>query len=235
MMGMNSGILIYGDPHGRWDPLFEAIDTSTHTVIVLGDFSDGKLDPRGADRTRDVFDRLIDMGLDLRFIIGNHDASLDNQIELLRDFDRHRIDGKIIEIGGLQVAGLGGIVRGKVWRGDGEALVSSEAELISRIPRNERLNGGLPRKHLTTIMPWTVENLRAQNADVLITHEAPSCHQHGFEFINQLAADMGVSLVIHGHHHRNYTDRLDSGIFVRGVGVATPWQLSKAGQITKAL
>ncbi|ANT62880.1 hypothetical protein AYJ57_20560 (plasmid) [Salipiger sp. CCB-MM3] len=232
---MNSEFLIYGDPHGKWNPLFEAIDSSTRTVIVLGDFSDGKLDPSGADRTREAFGRLIDMGLDLRFIIGNHDASLDNQIDLLKDFDGHRIDGKIIEVGGLRIAGLGGIVREKVWRGDGEALVASEAELIARTPRNERINGGLPRKHLTTIMPWTVESLRAQKADVLITHEAPSCHEHGFEFIDQLAADMDVSLVIHGHHHKNYSDRLDSGIAVRGVGLATPWQFPKTGQITKTL
>jgi hypothetical protein len=42
-------------------------------------------------------------------------------------------------------------------------------------------------------------------ADVLICHEAPSCHPNGFEEIDLLAQSMKAKSVWHGHHH----DRLD--------------------------
>ena len=42
--------------------------------------------------------------------------------------------------------------------------------------------------------------------DILVTHEAPSYHPHGFSILDTLAQSMGVQLVVHGHHH----DALDS-------------------------
>lgn len=48
--------------------------------------------------------------------------------------------------------------------------------------------------------------LYGQQADILVTHEAPSCHSHGFRGIDVLAQSMKVKLTFHGHHHdrRNY-------------------------------
>jgi predicted phosphodiesterase len=43
------------------------------------------------------------------------------------------------------------------------------------------------------------ERLQKQRADILVTHEAPSSHPHGFA-IDELASRMGVSKAIHGHH-----------------------------------
>jgi len=43
--------------------------------------------------------------------------------------------------------------------------------------------------------------LAAQRADLLITHEAPSCHPHGFHAIDALARALGVQAAFHGHHH----------------------------------
>ena len=51
-------------------------------------------------------------------------------------------------------------------------------------------------------------DLMAQNseeklrADVLVCHETPSCHRNGFGAIDDLARDMRVQMVVHGHHHR---------------------------------
>jgi hypothetical protein len=42
-------------------------------------------------------------------------------------------------------------------------------------------------------------------ADILVTHEAPSTHPHGFAALDELARAMSVSKTFHGHHH----DRLD--------------------------
>ncbi len=50
-----------------------------------------------------------------------------------------------------------------------------------------------------------------------MTHEAPSCHRHGFEAIDELGKAIGAKHIIHGHHHVFYRDRLSAGIEVTGV------------------
>ncbi len=219
-------ILFYGDPHGRWACLYEALKGKPRAVIVLGDLAEGKLDPGGPARARDAFRAVLDAGAQLSFIVGNHDSGSDELWKVIEDFGDFRIDGRIVEIAGLRIAGLGGVVRGRIWKGEGEARFSSEADLIAQTPRQERWRGGIPRAHRTTLMPWTVEDLRTQTADVLVTHEAPASHQHGFGFIDQLAADMCVRIIVHGHHHRTYTDATEnSNIRVQGVGLAHAWRL----------
>ncbi|GCL66129.1 hypothetical protein AQPW35_52100 [Rubrivivax pictus] len=36
---------------------------------------------------------------------------------------------------------------------------------------------------------------------MLVTHEAPSWHDHGFAALDSLAVRMGVRWLVHGHHH----------------------------------
>ncbi len=58
-------------------------------------------------------------------------------------------------------------------------------------------------------------------ADVLVCHEAPSCHRYGFGALDDLAAAMRVSLVVHGHHHTDHDGAIAGGkIRVMGVGLA---------------
>jgi hypothetical protein len=45
--------------------------------------------------------------------------------------------------------------------------------------------------------------LRSGPADILLTHEAPAVHPHGWRAINELAEALGVQVVVHGHHHQN--------------------------------
>lgn len=40
-----------------------------------------------------------------------------------------------------------------------------------------------------------------EKADILVTHEAPSCHPFGYSEIDELAQAMGARMVVHGHHH----------------------------------
>lgn len=58
---------------------------------------------------------------------------------------------------------------------------------------NPSLNGA--------IYPDDVERLSKLRGDILVTHEAPSCHPYGFVAIDQLARDMGVVRAFHGHQH----------------------------------
>lgn len=65
-------------------------------------------------------------------------------------------------------------------------------------------NGQL-RKHSSTIFTDTVSVLSQHRADVLVCHEAPSCHRNGFSVIDDLARTMRVQSVFHGHHHVDQT------------------------------
>jgi hypothetical protein len=57
----------------------------------------------------------------------------------------------------------------------------------------------------STIFGEVYDRLAAQDADVLVTHEAPAPHPYGWPALNELARALGVCQVFHGHQH----DRLD--------------------------
>jgi len=73
--------------------------------------------------------------------------------------------------------------------------------------------------------------LSLQQADILVTHEAPSCHKHGFHEIDLLAQTMGVSHIFHGHHHQYYTATLANGISLCGTPISGVVDLS--GELIK--
>jgi hypothetical protein len=60
-------------------------------------------------------------------------------------------------------------------------------------------------KHRSSIFPADHANLSKLRADILVTHEAPSAHPHGFAVLDELARSLGVNKTFDGHHH----DRLD--------------------------
>jgi hypothetical protein len=70
----------------------------------------------------------------------------------------------------------------------------------------------------------------ASRFDVLISHEAPSSHRHGFAAIDRLADAGGARLIVHGHHHESYVAKLANGIGVRGLAVAETWVLEVVPQ-----
>jgi sugar phosphate isomerase/epimerase len=68
----------------------------------------------------------------------------------------------------------------------------------------ERWRDGIALRHHSTIFPDDYQQLlRSGPADILVTHEAPAAHQHGWQAIDELAEALGVQLVVHGHHHQN--------------------------------
>ncbi len=55
---------------------------------------------------------------------------------------------------------------------------------------------------------------------LLVIHEAPSSHRHGFEALELLAKDLGVRMVIQDHHHEDYRSTIYYGMIeVIGVGL----------------
>lgn len=227
-----------GDVHGDLRKLrklrrslAEAAD-KPRALILLGD-----LDP--PEPVGEWLAPLAENGTEVWFIHGNHET--DNDLlygnMFLSPGAERNLDGRVVEICGLRIAGLGGIFREQAWYPPGEprfdnceALVEDCLVRLSKGQRDGWSNGlitgqgrpptGKLRKHRSSIFPDIYHALADQRADVLVTHEAPSCHPHGFEAIDLLADVMGVRWVVHGHHHENYQWRPDGeGFGVIGVGL----------------
>ena len=78
-------------------------------------------------------------------------------------------------------------------------------KILARCGKGNFWRDGLPLKHRSTIFPVDYSNFAGERADILVTHEAPSSHRHGFAAIDELARRLSVTSSFHGHHH----DRLD--------------------------
>lgn len=223
-------IYFLGDVHGRIEHLLPAVraqqDSSVH-VIFLGD-----IEPQRA--FEDEIRPLIDAGIGVWFIHGNHDTDSRRAWDNLAGSSHRNLHGRVIEIEGVRIAGLGGIFRGEIWYPDRPAMVDGtprhrnyddymtwlRAKTPPRLHASVK-NTGNALKHLSTIFPDTFDELAEQKADILVTHEAPSCHPHGFKSIDLLAQAMGVNSMFHGHHHDslNYQAwEADLGFRAHGVG-----------------
>lgn len=221
-------VLYCGDPHGSFDHIVaSALHTNASAVVLLGDMEPGR-------PLHEELDRIHEQ---VWWIPGNHDADSDDL--WIRVWDSSLADrnvhGRVVTLpDGTRLAGLGGIFRESVWhpspgaaRG-GKPAFRSREEHAASTPPHERWRGGPARKHWGTIYADEVDRLAELQADVLVTHEAPGYHPHGFDILDTLAQSMGVRAVVHGHHH----DRLDSsakwasqgfasiGIGLRGISAA---------------
>jgi predicted phosphodiesterase len=227
------GILFYGDPHGHWDGLFSAVKQHAPAAVVVA--GDCDLDEPITGKLRDI----IDAGIRLRWIHGNHDA---DRVEwwdrLMGDQPQWNLHATYAQLDGRIVAGLGGIYKSSVWYPrfkdqPSEPLIRTRKEAAKRTERAMRIAGGLPFHHLDSVFPEDHDRLKQIRADILVTHEAPSCHKYGFAGLDELARGLRVKLIVHGHHHTSYVDQIDDGnggfIKVKGLGRAEPWFSERQG------
>ena len=201
-------ILFLGDVHGHFEHVREAVRTyEPKAIVFLGDLqAPNPLDSELADLPGHVA---------VWYIHGNHDTDSKTDYDhlwgsALRD---RNLDGRVVVVAGVTVAGLGGIFRGETWRPPEPPSYRDYQEykrITSRSPRwRGNANVGLQQnllRHHSSIFPATYDRLLRLNAQVLVTHEAGSQHRHGFEVIDVLAIRMGAQAHFHGHHHeaRNY-------------------------------
>lgn len=193
---MGQQIFFCGDTHGRFDHIIKAVQERQPAAIVfLGD-----LQPRS------LLDQELQHILELTeiwWICGNHDTDSD------ADYDRlfgsaladRNLHGRVVEIAGIRIAGLGGVFRGQVWMPPGNLQHETQEAYTAHCGKGNRWRGGLPRKHRSSIFPADYTRLVDERADILVTHEAPSCHPHGFHVIDELANSLRVAKLFHGHHH----------------------------------
>lgn len=189
-------IFFCGDPHGHFEHIIEAVHAHRPSAIVLlGDLQ--PQEPLGL-----VLKPILDLS-EVWWIHGNHDTDSDADYDnlfgsALADRNLH---GRVVEVAGQRIAGLGGIFRGHIWAAPCNPLYESKEAYLARCGKGSRWRNGMPRKHRSTIFPDDYQALLTEQADILVTHEAPSCHRHGFREIDDLAHGLGVKTTFHGHHH----------------------------------
>lgn len=225
-------VWLCGDVHGNIRGLGRALANAASrpkAVILVGDL--GPPEPVGS-----WLAPVRGLGIETWFIHGNHET--DSNAVFLNMFhspgSEQNLNGRVVDIGGLRFAGLGGVFREEIWYPPQTPRFSNYdayydhwmpktpkfqrhalpelAALVGKPVFNERM-----RKHYSSIFPDVYHHLADQSADVLIVHEAPSCHPNGFAAIDLLAQTMGVRWVVHGHHH----DALDYRSHRQALGFET--------------
>lgn len=197
-------IYLIGDNHGHFAHVHETVRKDRpDAVIFLGDLECSR-------PLQDEIASIRDL-TEIYWIPGNHDT---DSAETYRNLfeselaDRN-LHGRVVEIVGIKVAGLGGVFRGEIWYPpDVDVQFASYADYIKYLTEQQPLrlrdsvkSTGKARKHRSSIFYEDWLNLYGQTADILVTHEAPSCHPHGFREIDVLAQSLRVKFSFHGHHH----------------------------------
>ena len=228
-------ILFFGDAHGKFSHVEQAVaEHKPAAIVLLGDIEA----PHPLER---VLARVVDR-TEVWFIHGNHDT---DRPELLANLTQsklaHRnLHGRVAKIDGVRVAGLGGVFRQEVWWPNAADATPNYACYADYQQRSEHMltthlrsanddaqlvrirTAGKLLKHHSTIFSQEYHELAAQEADILVTHEAPSCHRYGFRAIDELARCLCVTASFHGHNHDNldYQDQWkDLGFKAYGVGL----------------
>ncbi|WP_276966807.1 metallophosphoesterase family protein [Metallibacterium scheffleri] len=214
---MASSILFAGDPHGRFDHLLAVVRAQRPQALVLL----GDIEARAP--LHEVMAPIEALGTQVWFIPGNHDTDRAPSWDALQAWPERNLHGRVVEVAGKRIAGLGGIFRGEIWRPDSPMVpkfTSWQAYLEDLRQRTHPKDWAIRQqsqhvlKHHSSLFPDDLDALAAQDAEVLVTHEAPSCHPQGFAKIDDLARALRVHTLFHGHHH----DCLDYSASTKALG-----------------
>jgi len=218
-MSKANRILFAGDPHGNFQPLIEAVRAhQPEAVVLLGDYD---LENPLEEYLAEIMDKT-----QVWWIAGNHDFQSLSKYEnlfhsALADNGLHL---KVTEVAGLRVAGLSGIFLGRIWYPPNPPKWLSKQHYMHN--QHIAVQSDMTLKCKSAIWHDEVEALKSLKADILVSHEAPRSHRHGFSVIGELAEAMGAKMVFHGHLHENYTCTIRKGIKVIGVADKTVANLS---------
>ena len=213
-MDSSKKILFAGDPHGNFNPLITAVHQhKPEAVVLLGDY----------DLAVPLDHSLQEIvGLtEIWWIAGNHDFETPDKHHnlfhsALADNGLHL---KVTNVAGLRIAGLGGIFLGRVWYPPQAPKWATKQHYIDA-QHSHLKSGVMPLKYQCAIWHDEFHALAQLKADILVTHEAPGSHKHGFSIIGELASAMGVKHIFHGHLHENYAKTIKHNIQVFGVANA---------------
>ena len=219
-------ILMFGDIHDDFRHVLPAVvEHRPKAIILLGDME--------ASHPLEKELEAVLGKTAVYWIPGNHDTdTVENYRNLFQsELADRNLHGRIVEIAGLRVAGVGGVFRGEIWYpSTPESPIHFESYEVYRKKSSTgriaaaKLAGKL-LTHKSTIFYKEWFDLYGQQADILVTHEAPSCHPFGFQVLTELARSMKVKHYFHGHMHDslNYLDKFDElefscfGVGLRGI------------------
>jgi len=210
-------MLFVGDPHGQYEHIIEAIEKSNPAACVLvGD--------QCYDEPIDQLFASIERKTAFHWIHGNHDTDNKRWFDNLfsSPWSAKNLHSHVEQLATLRVAALGGVFRGKIWDGKQDMRYHTRKSWrsVHNVKRFIQSYERGVRKHESTIWPEDYDRLVLLDADILVLHEAPTSDRHGHQALDDLAERLGVRLIVHGHHHRCYTDTLANGIAVVGLGLA---------------
>ncbi|TAL44578.1 MAG: metallophosphoesterase [Methylovulum sp.] len=215
-MSRHDRILFAGDPHGNFSPLIAAVHKHRpEAVILLGDYD--------LDMPLEVCLQEIIGLTEIWWIAGNHDFETPGKYKNLfhSALAGNGLHLKVIDIAGLKIAGLGGIFLGRVWYPPQPPKWRNKQHYLCHQPTHTKPASAqspeLPLKYKSAIWHDEFEALKKLKADILVSHEAPGSHRHGFSVIGDLAAAMGAKYIFHGHLHENYARTIKHNIDVFGV------------------
>ena len=195
-MARTQQLLFFGDVHGHFRHVIDAVsEYAPAAIILLGDIQ--------AQKPLEEELSAILSETEVWLIHGNHDtdSQADHDNLFCSCLKSKNLHGRVVDVAGVRIAGLGGVFRGQVWHPPEPSHYASSEDFERREGAGNRWKGGLTLKHRSTIFPDVYTGLSQLQADVLVTHEAPSVHPHGFEALDLLATALGVHTTFHGHHH----------------------------------
>lgn len=210
-MNPNNKILFAGDPHGDFRSLIAAVHKyRPEAVVLLGDYD--------LEMPLEICLQEIIGLTQIWWIAGNHDFETPGKYHNLfhSALAENSLHLKVTEIAGLRIAGLGGIFLGRVWYPPQPPRWRDKQHFLNDQSAHIKCTA-LSLKYKGAIWHDEFQALKALKADILVTHEAPGSHRHGFDVIGELAVAMGVKNIFHGHLHENYTGIVKSNIKVFGV------------------
>jgi predicted phosphodiesterase len=185
-----------GDNHSRFRHILDAVKKHRPAAIVLlGDVQ--------AKKPLHVELAEILPITEVYWIFGNHDS------DSVEDYDNlfgsalssRSLHGRVLDVAGVRIGGLGGVFRERVWMPPAEPVHASANAFLRVAGKGNKWRGGLPLRHRTTIFAADYYGLARMRADVLVSHEAPGPHPQGHEAIDLLAVTMGAGAIFHGHTH----------------------------------
>lgn len=231
-------IVFIGDIHQMWDKVergLSRLDVLPTAAVILGDVQCEKpLDVMAAP--------LLDRGIAVYWIFGNHDNDGGPVMwHLLTRADHNPVTAeqslhaRVTVVDGIRIAGLGGTFRPRIWDPPTQPRLHHRTELAEDVQqmgrgwRPEHIDALVHSLGTTAIWPEDYDDLAGQQADILVTHEAPSSHPAGNAALDTLARKMGARLIVHGHHHVNYLATAQDGLQALGVGAA--WGATATGTV----
>jgi len=231
-------LIFIGDIHQNWHDVeagLSTLPTLPHAAVLLGDIEcDLPLDRVAAP--------LLDRGIEVYWIHGNHDYDTGPEMWAnLAEPERNpmtsagALHGRVVTIAGVRVAGLGGAFLPHVWPAKAQPRLHRREQLPARLATSRpdlTPSQAAELMHflsVTAIWPEDIDALSVQQADVLVTHEAPSSHPEGVSVLDDLARAMGARVIVHGHHHVTSHARAEDGLRVLGVG--DTWAVDLDGNV----